>query len=90
MLSLGYLGQLVTDWAGAGNVRRLQARFATLVNVGDVLICRGVVKAIAEPVAGPPLALLDVWAENQRGEKVTAGEAEVYLAREAGIESTPG
>jgi hypothetical protein len=32
--------------------------------------------------------VLDIWAENQRGEKVTTGEAEVYLAAPA--PSQPG
>src|SRR5688572_19591844 len=47
MLSMGYLGQLVSDWAGADRVRRVRARFAALVNLGDVLICRGVVTAVS-------------------------------------------
>lgn len=80
MLSLGYLGQLVSAWAGAENIRRVQGRFRALVQLGDGLTCHGIVTAV-DPVAdGRRLARLAVWAENQRGEMVTTGEAEVYLA----------
>ena len=79
MLSMVFVGQFLTDLAGPTNVRRLSVRFGAMVRLGDVLTCRGTVKEIAPPVAQRALVLLDVWAENQKGEKVTTGEAEVYL-----------
>ncbi len=45
MLSMGFVGQLVTDWAGAGNVRKLAVRFAGLVRLKDTITCRGRVLA---------------------------------------------
>jgi len=75
MLSMGFLGQLVTGFAGPEGVRRLQVRFGAMVRLGDVLTCRGVVKSV-EPGG---LVTLDIWAENARGEKVTTGEAEVRV-----------
>jgi acyl dehydratase len=74
MLSMGFLGQHVAGLAGPGMVRRLKVRFAAMVRPGDELTCRAVVREVAGG-----RALLDVWAENQRGEKVTAGEAEVEI-----------
>lgn len=72
MLSMGFLGQYVASLAGPARVRRLRARFQAMVRPGDELTCRGVVREVADG-----RALLDVWAENQRGERVTTGEAEV-------------
>jgi acyl dehydratase len=79
MLSMGFLGQFLSDLAGPANVRRLKVRFAAQVRLGDVLTCRG---TVTEIITGEtrPLARLELWAENQKGEKVTTGEAEIYLS----------
>lgn len=76
MLSMGFLGQLLTAYAGPGSVRRLTVRFARMVQLGDALACRGVVQGVEEGEGGAVARLL-VWAENQRGERVTEGDAEV-------------
>jgi acyl dehydratase len=80
MLSMGFLGQLVTDWLAArpgqrGWVARLRVRFQAMVRPGDTLTCQGVL------VDGAPAGrqALEVWAQNQHGERVTSGEAEVVL-----------
>ena len=82
MLSMGFLGQLLTDYAGPGAVRRLTVRFARMVELGDALACRGVVQDLVEGEGGA-VARISVWAENQRGERVTEGEAEVWLEADA-------
>ncbi len=74
MLSMGFLGEYAAAVAGPARVRRLKARFAAMVRPGDELTCRGIVRAVEDGVA-----LIEVWAENQRGEKVTTGEAEVEI-----------
>ena len=74
MLSMGFLGQYVTQIAGPANVRRLKVRFAAMVRPGDVLTCSGVVRSVEGS-----RATLDVWAENAEGDKVTTGEAEVEI-----------
>jgi acyl dehydratase len=78
MLSMGFVAQALTDWAGAGRVRKLGVRFAALVRLGDLVTCRGrvVSKSSKDDVH---LVELDVWAENQRGEKVVTGRATVAL-----------
>jgi acyl dehydratase len=78
MLSMGFVAQAVTDWAGAGRVRKLGVRFAALVRPGDTVTCRGRVVATSQK-DGVNLVELDVWAENQRGEKVVTGKATVAL-----------
>lgn len=82
MLSMGFLGQYLADLAGADRLRRLTVRFGSPVRVGDVLTCRGVVKGVSDVQDGRTILLLDVWAENQKGDKVTTGEAEVYVVVE--------
>jgi acyl dehydratase len=78
MLSMGFVGQAVTDWAGAGAVRKLGVRFAAIVRLKDTITCRGRVlgKSSKDDVN---LVDLEVWAENQKGEKVVTGKATVAL-----------
>jgi acyl dehydratase len=78
MLSMGFVAQAVTDWAGAGTVRKLGVRFAALVRLKDVVTCRGRVLARSSR-NGAHLVDLELWAENQRGDKVVTGTATVSL-----------
>jgi acyl dehydratase len=78
MLSMGFVGQLVTDWAGAGQVRKLGVRFAGLVRLKDTVTCRGRVLAKSSK-DDVNLVDLEVWAENQKGDKVVTGKATVAL-----------
>ena len=79
MLSMGFVGQLVTDWAGPGAVRKLGVRFAAIVRLKDTVTCRGRVLAKASKDR-VNLVDLEVWAENQKGEKIVTGKATVSLA----------
>jgi acyl dehydratase len=83
MLSMGFLGQFVGGWIttleGRASLARLKVRFSAMVKPGDVLTCNGTIKSI-EQREGRAHLTLDVWAENQRGEKVTGGDAEVSVA----------
>ena len=78
MLSMGFVGQVVTDWAGAGQVRKLSVRFAGLVRLKDTVTCRGRVLAKSSK-DDVNLVDLEVWAENQKGDKVVTGKATVAL-----------
>jgi acyl dehydratase len=80
MLSMGFVAQSVTDWVGVGRVRRISVRFAALVRLGDVITCHGRVTA-KRPAQGHDDGQvdLDLWAENQKGEKVVTGRATVSL-----------
>jgi acyl dehydratase len=85
MLSMGFVAQSVTDWAGVGTVRALGVRFAALVRLGDVITCRGRVVSTrpAKDSSGEHLVDLECWAENQKGEKVVTGHATVALPSRA-------
>lgn len=78
MLSMGFVAQAVTDWAGAGSVRKIGVRFAALVRLKDTVTCRGRVIATSQK-NGVNLVEVEIWAENQKGEKVVTGKASVAL-----------
>ena len=82
MLSMGFVAQAVTDWAGAGTVRKLVVRFAALVRLKDVVTCRGRVLAKTSQ-DDAHLVELEVWAENQKAEKVVTGRATLSLPARA-------
>ncbi|MFN0070436.1 MAG: MaoC/PaaZ C-terminal domain-containing protein [Chloroflexota bacterium] len=79
MLSMGILGQYLTDLAGPGNTRALRVRFAGMVRLGDVLTCYGTVRSIEARNDGARNVMLDLWIENQRGDRVTTGDAQIML-----------
>jgi acyl dehydratase len=78
MLSMGFVAQAVTDWAGVGSVMKITVRFAGLVRLGDTVTCQGRVLTKSSK-DGVHLAEVEIWAENQRGEKVVTGKATVAL-----------
>jgi acyl dehydratase len=81
MLSMGFVAQSVTDWVGVGRVGKLSVRFAALVRLGDVITCRGKVLEKRPAKSGRDQDVdLELWADNQKGEKVITGRATVTLA----------
>ena len=78
MLSMGFVGQAITDWAGPAAIRKFGVRFAAIVRLKDTVTCRGRVLAKSSK-DDVHLVDLEVWAENQRGEKVVTGKATVAL-----------
>jgi acyl dehydratase len=78
MLSMGFVAQAVTDWSGAGTVRKIGVRFTALVRLKDIVTCKGRVlsKSSRDDVHTVDL---EIWAENPRGEKVVTGKATVAL-----------
>jgi acyl dehydratase len=83
MLTMGFVAQCVTDWAGAGSVRKLGVRFLGLVRLKDVITCSGKVLGKSSSNDGMHLVDVELVAQNQKGEKVVTGKATVALpARE--------
>jgi acyl dehydratase len=78
MLTMGFVAQSVTDWAGAGSVKKLGVRFQGLVRLKDVITCKGRILAKSSK-DGTHLVELELWAENQKGERVVTGKATVGL-----------
>jgi len=77
MLSMAFVGQALTDWLAAqsgshGWVARLRVRFQAMAFPGDVLSCHGVLGARTDD-----RQRVELWIENQRGERLTTGDADV-------------
>ncbi len=75
-----WVASLVTNWMGdAGFLKRIKTELRRFNTMGDTTWCKGkVIKKYVQD--GYPLVDIDVWAENQRGEKtVTNGGATVML-----------
>jgi acyl dehydratase len=83
MLTMGFVAQSVTDWGGAGIVRKLGVRFGGLVRLNDTVTCRGQILS-KESKDGVHTVELDLWAENQRSEKIVTGKATVALPARQG------
>ena len=79
MLSMAFLGQYLCWLTGPESIRHLAVRFVEMVRPGDVLTCRGRVKALGQDATGQRMTL-ELWAENQRAQQVTVGEAEVVTS----------
>ncbi|HEY3586789.1 MAG TPA: MaoC family dehydratase [Myxococcaceae bacterium] len=78
MLIMGFLGQLVSDWARGAQLRRYSVKFSKIVWPGDTVVCKGrVTERWGEE--GRYYAELDLWAENQKGELVLRGGAQIQL-----------
>jgi acyl dehydratase len=89
MLSMGFAAQSVTDWLGVGTVQKIGVRFAGLVRLGDVITCRGkvIAKRAGKDDQAPGLVELELWAENQKGEKVVTGRATAAIPSRGPSES---
>ena len=78
MLSMAYLGRLITRWAPQCRLRSLDARFIGITHLGNVMTCTG---RVAEKLEsnGEKLLRVEIQAANQFGEVKTAGEALIAL-----------
>jgi acyl dehydratase len=78
--SAEHLTELFVKFFGAGYLGgRLTIRFLRPIELDDVLTARGVVTG--REVEDEQVKLtLDIWLENQRGEKVLAGTASAYAS----------
>jgi acyl dehydratase len=78
MLVMGFLGQLVSDWARGAQLRKYSVKFVKIVWPGDTVVCKGrVTDRWGE--GGRYFADIDLWAENQKGELVMKGQSEIQL-----------
>jgi len=76
MMSCAYLSEMLTKTFGAAwlNGSQFNTTFIQPVFAGDTVIAKGVVRAVETTSQGRKVTV-DVWCENQTGEKVTVGEA---------------
>jgi acyl dehydratase len=78
MLSMAYLGRLLTDWVPQSALRGYTVRFAAITQVGDSITCSGTVLEKFEQ-DGERRVRLQVSTVNQDGEVKLTGEALVAL-----------
>jgi acyl dehydratase len=78
MLSMAYLGRLVTRWAPQAALRRLDVRFVRITHLGNAIHCTGKITEKAQR-DGEKLVRVEIQATDQFGEIKTAGEALLAL-----------
>lgn len=76
MMSTAYVSELMTALLGAGFIQggAMSVAFIKPVYAGDRLTVHGVVREL-RPEDGGTRVVVDVWCENQHGEKTMAGSA---------------
>lgn len=76
MLSMAWLGRLVTQWVPQQRLRALSARFTAITHIGDQIVCTGhVLERFQEN--GESVLRLRIQATNQHGTPTVLGEAQV-------------
>jgi acyl dehydratase len=76
--NMGYVVNMLVDWAGDTALRRLDVRFMGNVLAGDKVTARGRVTAV-RMADGERLAELDVWLERSEDDRVLDGTATVAV-----------
>ncbi|HYX50990.1 MAG TPA: MaoC/PaaZ C-terminal domain-containing protein [Ktedonobacteraceae bacterium] len=82
MLSMAFLGQFVNlQIAGipGARIEQLKVRFHNMVHLGDTLTCHGKVHTRTIHADLSQSIVIECWAQNQKGDKVTTGEAVVIV-----------
>jgi len=83
MLSMAFLGQFVNQHISdmpQSYLTQLKVRFISMVRLGDTITCHGIVKAHSTEDDGHEFVTIECWAQNQKDEKVTTGEAVVSIS----------
>ena len=77
MLSMAWLGRLLTNWAPQRALREFNVRFTALTHVGERIVCTG---SVAEKLErdGDRLVRVTIATANEAGEVKVSGDA--YLA----------
>lgn len=79
MLSMAWLGRLLTNWAPQAQLRRLDVRFMGITHLGNAITCSGEVVEVLE-FRGEHCARVQVRSQNQFGQTKIVGEALVALS----------
>ncbi|MDH4390450.1 MAG: MaoC family dehydratase [Aquabacterium sp.] len=79
MLSMGYLGRLLTNWVPQQRIRDYGVRFVAITQVGEVITCSGTVTELFE-ANGERRARLALQTTNQHGQVKLTGDAVVALS----------
>jgi 3-hydroxybutyryl-CoA dehydratase len=82
MMSTAYISEMMMELLGAGFIRggAMSVAFVQPVYAGDRLTVRGVVKDVRVE-NGATRVVVEVWCENQHGQKTAVGTASGMLPR---------
>lgn len=78
MLSMAYLGRMLTNWQPQAQLRKFGSRFAAVTQLQDVITCSGTVVELVES-EGDTLARCEIRATKTTGEQTLIGEALVAV-----------
>jgi acyl dehydratase len=78
MLSMAYLGRILTNWQPQAKLRKFGNRFAKMTQLEDVITCSGTVVELIERDA-ETLARCEIKASNSSGQQTLLGEALVAI-----------
>lgn len=78
MLSMAYLGRMLTNWQPQLQLIKFNSRFSAITQLYDVIACSGKVVELFE-TNGKQHARLEVVAANENGTTTLLGEAVVAL-----------
>jgi len=78
MLSMAYLGRMLTDWQPQAKIRKFSNRFAAITQLQDVIICSGKVVELIEQ-NDETVARCEIQAIKATGEQTLVGEALVAI-----------
>ena len=80
MLSMAWLGRLLTEWAPQRDLREWSVRFSAITHVGERIVCTGRVTEKLER-DGEPLIRVAVATANEAGAVKLTGEALIAAVR---------
>ena len=78
MLSMAYLGRMLTDWQPQAKIRKFSNRFAAITQLQDVITCSGKVVELIEQ-NDETVARCEIQAIKATGEQTLVGEALVAI-----------
>jgi acyl dehydratase len=78
MLSMAWLGRLLTQWVPQQQIRHIGVRFLGITQIGHIITCSGQIKEHCT-VDGEACLRVEIQTTNQYGEARIAGEALIAL-----------
>ena len=78
MLSMAWLGRLLTQWVDQRRIRAFSVRFTGITHLGHQITCTGKVVEIVQ-VQGERRAKVQIQTANQYGDQKIVGDAEIAL-----------
>jgi acyl dehydratase len=79
MLSMAYLGRLLTNWVPQQRLREYGVRFVAITQVGEAITCSGTVTELFE-ANGERRARISLQTTNAQGQVKLTGDAVIALA----------